>query len=64
MGSYPAVNLKMARDQNIDFRRSLERESLPRNERFQDIALEWYEKRMKLTMTQGHLDTIWYRLEQ
>ena len=51
LGPYPAVTLKMARDQNIDFRRSLEKGSLPRNERFQDIALEWYEKRMKPTMT-------------
>ena len=64
LGPYPAVTLKMARDQNIDFRRSLGKGSLPKNERFQDIALEWYEKRMKPTMTQGHLDTIRYRLER
>ena len=64
LGPYPEVSLKAARDQNIDFRRSLAGGTPPRGETFKDIALEWYEKRMEPAFTPKHLDTIRYRLNR
>ena len=63
LGEYPYVGLREARRKRDDIRGYVVTGTRP-DRAFKDVAAEWYETHMKGVKSDGHLETIQYRLER
>ena len=71
LGEYPHVSLRDARQKRDEVERNIalgytpvRKESVPQSKIFKDVALEWFETKIKGVCKDSHADTVIYRLER